>query len=254
MGDRIKITTDELRSQGQQLASLADEYEALYNKANASIKKMKNASSAKLAANLTVKIGNLSLYFTSLRETLRKGSNVANQCAESYENTDRKLRELYGDSFSDEVKNSAVSNQIVEPSFNEKVDRLKNTEGFQQGNYWGNNSHYKGYYKGYYVDAWSCCAKAKQMQIEVTGKLGDYTGITDAKQIQPGDVIHYYYPGTYWFQGKEYPNEHWVFVTAVNGNTISVGEGNAWDGQNNERVNYRDMDISQFNNIESIYR
>ena len=253
MGDRIRVTTDELRSQGQRLGNLADEYEDLYNKANAAIKKIKNASSDKLAVNLVGKITHLSLYFTSLKDTLRKGAIVANKCAENYENTDKKLRELYGDSFSEEVRNSAVSNQIVEPSFNEKVQRMKNSDGFKQGEYWGMYS-YTDSYKGHYLGAYGCCAKAKQMQIEATGNLGVYTGITDAKQIQPGDVIHYYYPGTYWFNGVEYPNEHWVFVTAVNGNTISIGEGNAWDGKNRERVNYRDMDISQFNRIESIYR
>ncbi len=254
MANKIRITPAELTAQAAKIREASSKTQEIHSKSNQAMNAISNAMSGKFKSNMDKKGKKLLKNLTELKNSLNQGATVAENCAKSYENMDKELRKQIGDSLPQEVVNTPASNQQVMTEFQMKVEEMKQKEGFRQGDYWGNNSHYQGQYNGYYINAWSCCAKAKQMQIEVTGKLGARTGITDASQIQVGDVIHYYYPGTYWFQGKEYPNEHWVFVTAVNGNTISVGEGNAWDGKNSERVNYRDMDISEFNNMESIYR
>ena len=249
MASKIKISTDVLESQATRLQKLAEQISDIHLKAGRAIALIHEATNSKYSWDMKQKGDKLLKNANQLSDKLYEGAKIAVKASTTYQNTDKVIRDLVGKSLPDDVKNSATSGQTVVSGFQAKVDEMKQKEGFRQGDYWGNNSHYVGNYKGCgYINAWSCCAKAKQMQIEVTGKLGVYTGITDASQIQPGDVVHYYY----WSKGVQY--QHWVFVTAVNGSTISVGEGNAWDGKNTERVNYRDMDISEFGNMESIYR
>lgn len=224
MGDRIKITTDELRFQGQELGNLADEYEALYNKANESIKKMKNASSAKLAANLLGKTTQLTLYFSCLTATLRKGAQVANQCADNFENTDSALRKLYSDTLSDEVKNSPVSGQRVLTDFQYKVETMQEKVGFMEGDddKFGYQSGWINY-NGVLIMGTQCYAMAHIMQLEIMGSTSQApSGVRSFDEIQTGDVVNYY--------GKDcndYEAGHWVFVIEKKENSIVIGEGNA---------------------------
>lgn len=120
--------------------------------------------------------------------------------------------------------------------FNEKVEAMKNTDGFREGEKWGYDDKVEGFdtENGYvYKPSQSCCAKARQMQAYVTGNVAlQPSGLTDPRQIQPGDVLYY-------------NNEHWVFVIGVNGDTISIGEGNYIIKENYEgMVHYRDININ----------
>ena len=93
------------------------------------------------------------------------------------------------------------------------------------------------------IDSRSCCAKARQMQVEIFGSWSRNSRGTDPGLIRPGDVVHYYQPGG---------GEHWFFVTGVNGSTIYAGHGNF-----SQKVHYNSFPASRISTggyrIEGIY-
>lgn len=125
---------------------------------------------------------------------------------------------------------------------------MQNKVGFKEGEPWGENArvdHLENA-NGERVSSWSrssCCAKARQMQAYVMGDActGPDNAIRlenhDLKQIKPGDVLHYIQ-----LDGRE----HYVFVIAVNENSISIGQTYS------KKVDYRDISLDKFKEYKNI--
>lgn len=124
MSDRIRISVDDLRAQSAELSAIATEFEAQYKLAVNAMKNMKSCMSMAMAVNMIIKMTRLFLFFVSLDSTLQQGVTVANYAADSFENTDSALRKLYGDTFSEEVKKSNPSSQVVKNSTQSVRDRM----------------------------------------------------------------------------------------------------------------------------------
>lgn len=221
MSNKIRISVSDLRAQAAELSAIASDFENQYRTAVNTMHNMKNAMSLAMAVNMEVKSARMILYFSSLNVTLQQGVTIANTSAESFENTDITLRRLYSDWLPEEVKKDPnVSTQRVLTPMEEKIDTLKETEGFTQGSYNPNNFMDEvSTWNGQPVFGSQCFAMAHMMQIEATGKRGYSIG-NNPNDIQVGDVIHYYGDGANATYG------HWVFVTAVNGSNLTVSEGN----------------------------
>ena len=127
-----------------------------------------------------------------------------------------------------------------------KIGAMSNTEGFTQGTKWGDYDTYSNY-----LGRWeSCAAMAMKMRdncvSEPAHKLFDnesgehYTAPTELKA---GDVVRYF-----WYSDKENNtgyNQHYIFITKVEGSTIYYGEGN-FNTEGNQIVNYGQKDFSEF--------
>lgn len=218
MSDRIRISVADLRAQSAELSAIATEFETQYKLAVNAIKNMKSCMSMAMAVNMIIKMSRLILFFVSLDSTLQQGITVANHAADSFENTDSALRKLFGDTLSEEVKKSPTSTQVVEIPFDTKVEQLKKVfpeNSYNCNDFMSNVTNWKGQP----INGKECFAMAHMMQIEVTGRRGYSIGNSvSVNDIQVGDAIYYYGDGA--------KPGHWVFVTAVNGDSITVAEGN----------------------------
>ena len=139
-------------------------------------------------------------------------------------------------------KTASFNVSVRDFTFDEKVERMKQTDGFREGEPWGDGAYLYAY-KNVVIDSRSCCAKARQMQVEIFGSWSRNSRGTDPGLIRPGDVVHYYQPGG---------GEHWFFVTGVNGSTIYAGHGNF-----SQKVHYNSFPASRISTggyrIEGIY-
>lgn len=231
MAETLLITTDELNAQSAKLRTLSDQIGRVGDQANQAIGLLNDALSGKFSANMRFKGRAMLAQLQVLRDTLQTGANVAKKCAESFQNTDKVLREVIGDSLSDEVLDVPASTQEVLTPFDAKLRELQNTDGFRQGDSWGNTGTYVNYYKDQFIGGAQCFAMAHMMQVEVTGKRGYSIGSTSFADIQVGDAVNYYAPGTSETYG------HWVFVIGKTDTSIIVAEGNY-----GEKVNwYREI-------------
>ena len=99
------------------------------------------------------------------------------------------------------------------------------------------NNYTGGYSCNYYSNGFQCHGFAKWMAFEAYGsRAGDWE-MGSLSTLKPGDVVHYQGGGAGEVWG------HWVFVTAVSGTTITVGECN-WGG--NCMINWgRSFDLAE---------
>lgn len=246
MSDKIRISVSDLQAQAAELSAIASDFENQYRTAVNAMQNLKSAMSVAMALNMEMKSRRMILYYSSLNVTLQQGVSIANTSAESFENTDITLRKMYSDWLPENVKrNNSVSTQRVCSPLDDKIETMKVTEGFTDGSYNPNN-----FMGG--VDTWNgqpvygsqCFAMAHMMQIEVTGKRGYSIG-NNPNDIQVGDVIHYY------GDGADATYGHWVFVTAVNGNNLTVSEGNWVSGTvtHNRVMNINNISLSQIDRV-----
>lgn len=113
MADRIKITTADLESQATRLSGLGNQMEDIRTKADIALSLMEDALSSKFTSNMDKKGKTLLKNLKSLKNSLNTGAKVATQCATSYRNADKVLRDVIGDSLPNDVKNSSTSAQSV---------------------------------------------------------------------------------------------------------------------------------------------
>ena len=276
--NRIKVDPIKLDAEIDALNKAMESYLSFWQTVNNGLGAMMNGMDPVLQRNIGGKMDSAMRATSACSQTLMAMTKALRNCKETYQSVDDYLAKEYANWLPEEIRNQYSSSSETKPSnavgngektdsshltseYDQKIQEMKNTEGFRQGDPWGWNDKVDGFETadGYVAwTAWSCCAKAKQMQCFATGRLGGNTGIADASQIKPGDVIHYYCPGTYVWEGNEYQNEHWVYVISVDGGKLSIGEGNY-----NNQVNYRELNLSDFHNsyppnsgycMESIWR
>ena len=243
MAKAIRISPADLKKQAAALSNLSVTATTLQGKASTALNLIRDAVDSKVfRLGAYLQHQKTITLMKTMAESLNTAAGIAQRCAEEYINADAAIRKEIGDSLPDEVKNTPTSTQEVVSEWDMKLEAMKQKPGFRQGDPW-NGSNYVSYYNGYYLGASGCCAKAKQMRIEMTGKSCTYNaGRTNPAEIQVGDVIHYLHSG----------GQHWVFVTGIDGDKIHIGEGNFED-----KVNYRTIDRSTFNSayrIQSICR
>ena len=238
MAKAIRISPADLKKQAAALNNLSGTATALQAKASTALTLVRNAVDSQIfQMGAYLQHQKTILLMKSMAEALGTAAGIAQRCAEEYINADAAIRKEIGDQLPDEVKNTPTSTQEVVSEWDMKLEELKQKPGFRQGDPW-NGSNYVSYYNGYYLGASGCCAKAKQMRIEMTGKSCSYNaGRTNPADIQVGDVIHYLHS----------KGQHWVFVTGIDGDKIHIGEGN-YEG----KVNYRTIDRSTFYSAYSI--
>lgn len=124
-----------------------------------------------------------------------------------------------------------INSTITVEEFNKRVEQLKNTSGFKQGDYWGADKSVGGKYKNATLTpGYSCCAMARMMQIEIMGASGSAYGQNNVlynqsfDDIKVGDVV--------WMNkingDRSGTTLHYVFVIEKGLDYIKVGEGNAY--------------------------
>lgn len=121
MADRIRITPSELESQAARLTGLGNQMEDITSKADRALSLMEDALSSKFTSNMDKKGKTLLKNLKSLKNSLRTGAKVAAQCATSYQNADKVLRDEIGDSLPKDVINSPASNQKVEKTIESSI-------------------------------------------------------------------------------------------------------------------------------------
>ena len=88
-----------------------------------------------------------------------------------------------------------------------------------------------------FAGSMQCCGFAKKLGYDIYESVcTEWETTTDKDRIKPGDIIHYY------GDGADPKNGHWVFVTGVDGDALSVGECNMGEELcmiNWERVIYK---------------
>lgn len=86
-----------------------------------------------------------------------------------------------------------------------------------------NFDYFVGKYDCNYFDGGiQCCGFARKLAYDVYGtRASGWSSHSSIGNVKPGDVVHLYGAGTDPTYG------HWVFVTAVSGSIITVGEANA---------------------------
>lgn len=232
MANKISISTKELETQANKLYALGSHVDDITLKSGKAMRLIEEALSSKFTSNMEEKSKALMKNIRSLRDNLYVGSKVAFQCATSYQNMDKVLRDEIGNTLPDDVVNSPISNQEVKNEFEAKVDEMKEKEGFRQGDYNYNNfMYYVSSYNEQSVEGAQCYAMAHMMQIEVLGARGYNCGTTSFDDIKVGDVIHYKGGGADANWG------HWVFVTDVQPGKIVVSEA-SWDPPYGGTVSY----------------
>ncbi len=123
--------------------------------------------------------------------------------------------------------NQTLNGETNTLSFESRLQHLQSKEGFQQG-----SSGPKGYDWMNYVSVYSCdkgsdaiggasCfAMAHMMQVELYGRRGNPIANPTKENVKVGDIIHYY------GDGADINYGHWVLVTEVSGDNVTVAEGN----------------------------
>ncbi len=256
MGKRI-ILQEDIDYQISLLKSLSgnEGYKGTQTNLKTTLNNINSSLGKELRGNYVKIISSINSDFDILCDRADATQRLLQNCRDSFVNLDQELRQ--------EVNNNKLDPDLIEggdkcyiiPGGNSNssqrildVEKLKDTDGFRQSEPWGDD--YIGTYKGQTINGYQCYAKAKQMQVEVMGST-TFNGIHshDPGDIQPGDVVHYYYY-------DKYGNycQHWIFVLNVKDGILSIGEGNAWDGKQTGVVNYRDISFSEFAEIEDIYR
>lgn len=253
---KIRVTPQILKDQAEKMKSISEQIYSINNAATAAMDKIGFSLFTTYSIILESKCKKVLKNIGTVRESMELGCDVALTCANRYENTDKVIRDKIGD-LPEEVLGTPVSEQVVSMPIEEKImhrmEKLKQSkqEIFGQGRPWGDV--YKKDYNGVSgVDASQCMAMAIMMQIEAYGLTeGNWRSMrertqVDINSIQPGDVLQYNRnPKAGLGSGV-----HVVFVIDVNkdetGNVISlsIGEGNAYDGERYGVVNYREMPIS----------
>ena len=112
---QIKITPATLRAQSAQLRALQTRMADLSAKSTKVINLLDEALTGSFNILMRTK-GNIMLaQMKLLCNDLDTAAQIANRCAETYENADKVIRDTIGDSLPDEVVNTPVSTQEVVP-------------------------------------------------------------------------------------------------------------------------------------------
>lgn len=115
MGNKISVSTSELRSQASRLSALSSQMEELVTKTNTAIKQADASVAGKFKHNMFMKMTQVARTFAVLQGDLNRAAGFATKSAESFENVDTVIRREIGDSFPDNVKNAPSSGQTVVP-------------------------------------------------------------------------------------------------------------------------------------------
>lgn len=128
MASRIKITTNELKSQSQRLEAYAQEMQDLYTRTKKAVNIIDSSMSAKFASNMMLKASGMLQQMLNVKNQLRIAGLIAERCATDYENADTVIRKnILG--LSPEVLNKPVSTQVIQKY---EDDDLNSVEGIQQ--------------------------------------------------------------------------------------------------------------------------
>lgn len=112
MADRIKISTSDLENQATRLTTLGNQMEDISEKADKALSLIRDALGSKFSSNMDRKSKSL-IKLNSLKDSFYTGAEVANKCASTYQNADKVLRDMIGDSLPQEIKDSPASSQSV---------------------------------------------------------------------------------------------------------------------------------------------
>ena len=121
MADKIKISPSELMEQHERLVKIGKDFVDIKDKAQRALNLMDGALSGKFANNMRAKKGKLISNIGDLIVSLTQGAIVAQKCAESFENADRELRDIFGNDLPDEIRNSDVSEQKVQQGIESSI-------------------------------------------------------------------------------------------------------------------------------------
>lgn len=248
MGDKIRVSTEELTSQGNRLSLLSEQSTELTQKTNQAIKRANAALGGKFKWNMQAKLSKVIMCFSVISKDLKKASDVALQSAQSYENTDAVLRKEIGDTLPDNVKNSAPSKQEVYPTTVE-TNLQPNMGSYSMSQYGYNMTNSAGKNVGCMATAYaigqSIVTGEPQSPLKYwTGsqatcrdaKVSDYIGV-DLHSIY--DNLRQGKPVLFHFTHSKSGGQHWVVITGVHGgvdeknlsfadfNIIDPGDGKA---------------------------
>ncbi len=115
MADKIKITPAELKAQSVRMEALEDRMGDVMSKCNAAFQLLCDALSSSFSSNMRGKATKLMGNMEELRRSLHTGADVARECAVTYENADKVLRERIGDELPTEIQIIPPSEQVVQP-------------------------------------------------------------------------------------------------------------------------------------------
>lgn len=203
--------------------------------------KLFNLNTASIVAACTIP-GTI-VPFVALNMGQHQGSSLANSLINSHNSvSNNSTANSSGQSNKDEEtkesENTSTSNvNIVDIST--KVEEIKKKPMFQQNAPWNGNTNHGGEWNGIkYRPGTGCCDFSSVYQIELTGKTwtkeltNEQINIDD---IHIGDSIYYKFSN----------GGHWVTVNGIDGDKISVAEGN-YGPYDNKHVNYRTIDRQTF--------
>lgn len=150
----------------------------------------------------------------------------------------------------DRIPLDTSSNNTVS-AFQTKLSVLSNKEGFKEGQNGPSGYAWMDWVSSYTttngvtvtINGASCFAMAHMMQAEVIGERGNRITTSNTADIKIGDVIHYY------GDRADATYGHWVFVTNINDNILTVAEGNGPVGQG--KVSYgRNINLNNISLVE----
>ncbi len=137
--------------------------------------------------------------------------------------------------------------------FSKKVNVLSETEGFKQGQNGPSGYDWMNYVDRYTTTSGNtvsiggsqCFAMSHMIQAEIIGQRGDRIYTSNVSDVKVGDVIHYYGDGADTTYG------HWVFVTGISDNVVTVSEGN-WQGgavTHGRQINLNNISLTEIDRV-----
>ncbi len=168
MANTIKITPKELTAQAVKLEALDDRLGEAMAKSDQAFRLLCDALSAAFTPNMRTKATKLMRNMETLRRSIHTGADVARECAASYENADKVLRDKIGDELPASIQVLPTSEQKVEHPYDERIRDVMAQEKADMANgtapkYW---SWYYGKKSGR-TDSW--CAVFVSYMLEKAG-------------------------------------------------------------------------------------
>lgn len=266
MSDKIRISTSELNAQATELSKLHGQINDIYQKADKALNLMNEALSAKFVLTMWFKKVTLLAKLATLRKSLNDGANVAIQCAETYENADKVLRDLMGNSLPNDIIQSPISNQEVYKGNGYSVSELETMFATGQKvdiysmdnriNYTDSYGNAKGYYVFDNGCTWYAAARYRQVnEQDIDFSIGGGNANQWANNIDKNSFninatsnqttivsnsIGIDVNGGYGFG-------HVVYVEAVSNGYVYYSEG-SWGGDVSEWGKIKKVTISEFAN------
>ncbi len=121
MASNIKITPNELTAQAVKLETLDNQLGEAMAKSDQAFRLLCDALSAAFTPNMRTKATKLMRNMETLRRSIHTGADVARECAASYENADKVLRDKIGDELPASIQVLPTSEQTVEKPIDESI-------------------------------------------------------------------------------------------------------------------------------------